>query len=60
MVLTTGERAPLVQRCIIRWCRLMSFSSETDQVVSMVYSLGGALGGQLAVLPQGGWAASVP
>ena len=54
MVLTAGKRAALIQRCITRWCRLMSSSSETDYVVRMVYSLGGALGDQLAVLARAG------
>ena len=33
---------------------------QPEQVVGMVSALGGALDGQLAVLPAGRWAASVP
>ena len=50
---TAGKRAARIRRSIMRWWRSMSsISARLQQVLGMVYTLGGALGSHLTVFPE--------
>ena len=53
--LTAGKRAARIRRCYHALVAVDEFQfGKTEQVVGVISALGGALGGQLAVLPEEG------